>query len=164
MSGTVGDARKRIEEARTRFMHAAQACDVCEVTAPVKDPDETDPMWSELFAEVRAEITYKAGYELLLKPDAAIAGGRWFYQVHAERLDAITGEPGTGRGGKAYLSPHATRSELVQTAFGLFKAFEEHESREFFRWRNTQVFGPHFDVIALSMVAPLTETRKETDR
>lgn len=155
MSGTIGDARKRIEEA----FNARPGMLWC---PPEADPDETDPMWSELFAEVQSEITYKPGFELLLKPDAVLGGrGRWFYQVKAKRIDAITGEPGFGRGGKAYLSPHATRSELVQTAFGLFKAYEEHEAREFFRWRGQQTYGPHIDVLALSVIAGMTQMRTE---
>jgi hypothetical protein len=120
---------------------------------------ETDPLWSDLFDEVRHAVTYKPGYRLLLKPDTQEMGSRWYFQVAADVVDAITGAPHTGRGGKAYLSPHACRSELVQTAFGLFKAYEEHEAREFFRFEGAQVFGPHFDVLALVEIAHRTEVR-----
>src|SRR6478609_3499648 len=100
------------------------------MTAPT-----VDHLWSDLFAEVRDGVTYKPGYRLLLRRDELVPNGRWYFQVECDRLDAITGEPGTGRGGKAYLSPHVSRSELVQTAFGLLKSFEEHECREFFRFQ-----------------------------
>lgn len=126
---------------------------------PVDATDETDPMWSPLFEEVWHGVTYKPGYRLELKPDREVANGRWYYQVECDRPDAITGEPGVGRGSKAYLSPHATRSELVQTAFGLFKGYEEHECREFFRYDGEQVFGPHIDVLAHHRVARETEVR-----
>lgn len=155
MGGIVGDARKRQEELRELISHAKVTVDW--------QSEQDDPLWSHLFDEVQAEITYKPGYALLLKPDTFTPGSRWYYQVQCERPDAITGEMGTGYGGKAYLSPHATRSELVQTAFGLFKAYEEHEAREFFRWRGEQVFGPHMDVIALSSIARMTDVRKVKD-
>ena len=120
---------------------------------------ETDPHWSDLFEEVHHAVTYKPGYRLLLKPDTTEIRGRWYYQVESDRTDAVTGEPGTGKGGKAYLSPHATRSELAQTAFGLFKAYEEHEAREWFRYDGRQVYGPHFDVTALHSIAHMVEVR-----
>jgi hypothetical protein len=120
---------------------------------------EPDALWSDLFEEVQHAVTYKPGYRLLLKPDTMETGSRWYFQVQAERVDAITGEPGIGHGGKAYLSPYACRSELVQTAFGLFKAYEEHEAREFFRYDGAQVYGPHFDVLALVEIAHRTEVR-----
>jgi hypothetical protein len=121
---------------------------------------EIDALWSDLFEEVQHAVTYKPGHRLLLKPDSPENGSRWYFQVEADTVDAITGEPHTGRGGKAYLSPHACRSELVQTAFGLFKAYEEHEAREFFRFEGAQVFGPHFDVLALVEIAHRTEVRR----
>ncbi len=133
-----------------------------ETTGPgaVLVPDhETDDLWSDLFEEVQHAITYKPGYRLLLKPDTVEFGSRWYYQVESDRPDAVTGEPGTGRGGKKYLSPHATRSELAQTALGLFLAYEEHEAREFFRYDGVQVYGPHIDVLALVEVAHRTEVR-----
>lgn len=126
--------------------------------APAVEP-ETDNFWSPLFEEVQHAITYKPGYRLLLKPSTEEMGTRWYFQVQAERPDAITGEPGVGRGGKRFLSPHATRSELAQTALGLFLAYEEHEAREFFRYDGAQVYGPHIDVLALVEIAHRTEVR-----
>lgn len=121
---------------------------------------DSDALWSPLFEKVQHDVTYKPGYRLLLKPDTFENGSRWYFQVEADRIDAITGEPGTGRGSKAYLSPHACRSELVQTAFGLFKAYEEHEAREFFQYQGRRVFGPHLDVTALWAIAEMTEVRQ----
>lgn len=115
-------------------------------------------MWSPLFAEVQQGVTYKDGFRLLLEQDKEVVNGRWYFQVECDREDAITGEMGVGRGGKAYLSPYACRSELVQTVFGLFKSYEEHECREFFRFEGAQVFGPHFDVLALHKAASANQT------
>ncbi len=127
---------------------------------PTLDDDvETDEFWSPLFEDVHLSVSYKPGYRLLLRPDSTELRGRWYFQVEVDRPDAITGKPGTGRGGKAYLSPHACRSELVQTAFGLFKAYEEHEARESFRYNGRQVYGPHLDVTALWTIAEMVEVR-----
>lgn len=119
---------------------------------------DSDRMWSDMFEEVAAAVTYKPGYRILLKPDLEVGHGRWYYQVEADRTDAITGEHGVGRGGKAYLSVHQTRSELVQVVFALIKSYEEHEAREFFRYEGQQVFGPHFDVTALVEIAAAGRT------
>ncbi|MCR1785335.1 hypothetical protein KVF89_22535 [Nocardioides carbamazepini] len=129
------------------------------ITGTSITPPNSDPMWSDLFELVYHRVSYKPGYRLLLKPDQQVPRGRWYFQVESARIDAVTGQPGTGRGGKAYLSPEACLSELVQTAFGLFKAYEEHEAREFFRYDGEQVFGPHFDVAALREIAHRTEVR-----
>lgn len=57
----------------------------------------------------------------------------------------------TGR--KWRLSPHMTRSEIVQTAFMACLAWEEHECREAFKYKGQAVFGPHFNVEALVRLA-----------
>lgn len=86
-------------------------------------------------------------------------GSRYYFQVHCWRMDVITGQMGWGYGGKAYLSPHATDSELVQTAFGLYKAYWEHEARETFQYKGKRVFGPHISVEALLTVASKVDVR-----
>lgn len=57
-----------------------------------------------------------------------------------------TGEslPWTGR--KWFLSPHATKSEVVQTALKAVLTAVEHEARERFRYLGRPIFGPHFNV------------------
>lgn len=116
-----------------------------------------DPLWSEAFATVHAEVSLPEGFELLLKPDGD--GGRWYYQIRAWRPDTFTGKMGHGTGGKAYLSPYACESELVQTAWGLFQAYVLHEAREGFQWRGRRVFGPHISTLALWEVADRLEVR-----
>ena len=114
------------------------------------------------FVEVQAEVELPANFSLLLNRDKRDHSGRWYFQVEATRLDICTGKEGLGRGGKAYLSPHATTSEIVQTAFGLYKSFLEHEARETFTWRGRRVFGPHMDVRALWEVAQRFDARTGT--
>lgn len=85
--------------------------------------------------------------------------GRFYFQITCWRRDTITGEMGRGFGGKAYLSPHATDSELIQTAFGLYKGYWEHEARETFIWRDRRPFGPHISTEALWSVARKVDVR-----
>ncbi len=111
------------------------------------------------FAQIRDQVGLPDGFTLLLERDKADGGGRWYFQVEAVRRDICTGQMGRGRGGKAYLSEYATVSELVQTAFGLYKSFLEHEARETFTWNGRRVFGPHMDVRALWEVAERFDAR-----
>lgn len=50
---------------------------------------------------------------------------------------------------KWYVSPWATTSEVVQTAFLAVKTAQEHELREQFTYCGKAIFGPHYDVRAL---------------
>jgi hypothetical protein len=42
---------------------------------------------------------------------------------------------------------------LTRIAFGLFRAYEEHECREFFQWKGRSIFGPHISSESLWLVA-----------
>lgn len=84
---------------------------------------------------------------------------RYYLQIRCLRRDVITGEADYGYGGKAYLSPHATDSELVGTVFALYKSYVEHEARETFTWQGRRVYGPHISVEALWEVARRVDVR-----
>lgn len=86
-------------------------------------------------------------------------GSRYYFQIQCHRMDTITKQMGLGFGGKAYLSPHMTKSELVQTIFGLYKGYWEHEARETFIYRGRRPFGPHIDTDALWEVARRVDVR-----
>lgn len=118
-----------------------------------------DAQFSRDFLDVLDEVTYKSGYGLLLAKDKTDSAGRWYFQVECARPDIVTGEIEIGRGGKAYLSPHMNVSELTRVVFGLFLAYEEHEAREFFRWRDRAIFGPHISSEALWEVATRMDYR-----
>jgi len=53
----------------------------------------------------------------------------------------------TGR--KWRLSPHMTKGEIVQTAFMACLAWEEHECREAFKYKDQPVFSPHYNIESL---------------
>lgn len=86
-------------------------------------------------------ITYKPGYRV-------VQAGR-LVQVSFSRPDAFTGEQGIGFGGTAKIPDDATPGDVLRTVFGLFRALEEHECREWFRVDGVQVFSPHITFDAL---------------
>ncbi len=126
------------------------------MTAPAEEKTgeygKDDIYWSDLFEQVHADIKLGMNCTLLLLPDKLGEEfgrpGRWYFQVECQRPDSTTGEMGTGRGGKAYLSPNMTESELVQCAYGLYQSYWIHEARETFEYYGRKVFGPHISIKA----------------
>jgi hypothetical protein len=117
-----------------------------EVTRRIAELDarkEAGEAFIKIVDEVVEQITYKEHFSV----DAVIdeLGDVWF-EIVCWRPDAITGEWGYGYGGRRRLPTTSTRSDVVRNVFAAFKAYEEHECREFFRYRGEQVFGPHMDL------------------
>ncbi|QDH91660.1 hypothetical protein QDA01_gp29 [Microbacterium phage Cinna] len=106
-----------------------------------------------------SEVRLGMQCRVIVGHDAEHEPGRLYLQIECYRRDVITDEMGFGYGGKAYLSPHATDSELIQTMFGLYKGYWEHEARENFEWRGRRVFGPHISTEALWDVATRVDVR-----
>lgn len=127
------------------------------MTTPAPAPGSVE--FGERLHRIRDEITLPANFTLIVERDKALADGRWYFQIDAYRPDTYTGQMGHGRGRKAYLSAHATDSELIQCAFGLLDAYVHHEAREGFLWKGRRVFGPHIDVHALWEVAERYDAR-----
>jgi hypothetical protein len=110
-----------------------------------------------------ADIELPENFRVVLDRDKQVEGGRLYLQIACMRPDTFTGQMGEGRGGKAYLTPHAADSELVGCVFGLYKSYVEHEARETFLYRGRRVFGPHIDVNALWEVARRIDARQHLD-
>lgn len=102
--------------------------------------------------EMINQISYKPGWRII----HGISGDRDYLQVEAHTPDADTSHHIAThdevavplvkwRGGKRYLSPHMCRQEIVGICFDLFKAAEDHELREWFRYRGTRIYCPHID-------------------
>jgi len=116
-------------------------------------------------------VSYRDGYRWIVD---TTPGMKYPYlQIAHWRPDAVTGVEAWGQGDKAYISAHATDSEIFQTMLGLAKAYEEHEVREFFLIDGKRPFGPHISTEALCSVAdqydarptePPTEKGGEDDR
>lgn len=120
-------------------------------------PDEPRDPHLDRIRAVLARITYKPGYRIRV----ARTGGRPWLQIVAHLLDAA-GDPTFAvaqHGGKVWLSDHMVDGEIVQAAFGAFRAFEEHECREWFLYRGRRIFGPHINPEALLAVCDDTVGR-----
>jgi hypothetical protein len=113
----------------------------------------------ERLEKVAGEIGLPENMRLIVEVDQADPEGRFYMQIECDRPDTYTGLMGVGRGGKSYLSPWMTDSEIVRRAFGLLLAYVEHEAREGFMWRGRRVFGPHIHVEALWSVAGVLDVR-----
>lgn len=70
----------------------------------------------------------------------------FYLQVVYVEGDVQSGVPTEQHGRKWLLSPHMTKSEIVQTAFKAVLTSEEHRAREHFTYKGKRIFGPHFDV------------------
>src|ERR1700677_3139533 len=99
-------------------------------------------------SQVLGSITYKKDWFFHLAPDESFLQVR-FFADHA---------PQHGR--KWDLSPHMTRSEIVQTALMAVLAAEEHEVREHFKYKGQAIYGPHFDV---EQLLDLTKSKNSLD-
>jgi hypothetical protein len=70
-------------------------------------------------------------------------------QLNSEEADVEGGERQIYSGRKWHISPSATESEIVQTAFKAVVTWQEHEARDQFMYKGTRPFSPHFDVEGL---------------
>jgi hypothetical protein len=80
-----------------------------------------------------------------------------YLQVSCHRPDTYTGAMGWGQGGKAWLAPGAEAEAIVAAAFGLVKAYLEHEAREGFTYEGWRVYGPHMSLEALKAAADASQ-------
>lgn len=76
-------------------------------------------------------------------------GDRTYLQGQYDEADIVTGKTELQKTRKWILSPHMTRSEVVQTAFKCALTSMEHRTREHFLYKGERVFSPHYDVEAL---------------
>lgn len=114
-------------------------------------------MTAEQQVALISAITYKPGWTFLIGVEK---GGRFYVQASVDERSDLTMDP-TGKSaartpwksGKRYLSPHMCRQEVVGLVFGLIKDAEEHETREWFRYRGASIFNPHLDPDVLVEVA-----------
>lgn len=123
-------------------------------------PASAAESFTDRLVRIVGKIELAENFEVRVAQDRIHPDGRYFFQIACYRKDTFTGEMGWGYGGKAYLSEHSSDSELVQTVFGLYKSFFEHEARETFKWNGRRVFGPHISTEALWEVARRVDVRK----
>ena len=87
------------------------------------------------------QITYKKGWQVKLFDNLE----RSYIQLHVDGICSISGKAVFWVSGKRFLSKHMTNQEVVGTVFSLIKEAEEHEMREFFRYKGASIFNPHLD-------------------
>lgn len=109
----------------------------------------------ERLIEIQSRVELSMNCELFIGTDRE----RHYWQIKCWRQDTITKEWDWGYGGKVYLSPHATDSELMQAAFGAYRAYWEHEVRETFLVDGVRPYGPHISLDALLSVARKVDVR-----
>jgi hypothetical protein len=125
---------------------AAIYADIAKVVKP--EASASIDMQSRL-ARIVGEIELGENFSINLSTDEDGA----FFQIAYYRRDIISGEMGYGYGGRIHPRQTSSDSQIIQTIFGLYKSFWEHESRETFQWRGRRVFGPHISTEALWDVA-----------
>lgn len=108
------------------------------------------------FRSIIEQITYKPGWAFILGDD----GERYFVQASVSVESDLTMDPTRRsaertpwKSGKRYLSSFMCRQEVVGLVFSLIKDAEEHELREWFRYRGASIFNPHLDPDVLVDVA-----------
>lgn len=95
-------------------------------------------------------VTYKDGWNILVGQD----GNRMYLQLDVTGgVCTVTKQPADWKGGKKYLSPYMCKQEIVGACFAIIKEAEEHEMREWFRYKNASIFNPHLDPDVLVEVA-----------
>jgi hypothetical protein len=102
---------------------------------------------ADRFKAILADIDFR-GWTF----NVGVDGSRCYLQigfVATDYSDPERGKVNVWKGRKWLLSPHMTRSEVVQTAFLAVITAVEHEAREAFHYRNCAIFCPHFTVDAL---------------
>jgi len=97
------------------------------------------------------EVSYKNGWEFDVTRDK---GGRAYLQATCHNaVDSQTGEDTFWRTAKYYLSKHMCRQEIIGAVFKCVRDAEEHEMREWFRYRGSSIYSPHLDPDALADLA-----------
>ena len=89
------------------------------------------------------------GYTFAVHGTFAQDEGATYLQATFDAPCTTAGDVQPQKTRKWMLSPHMTRSEIVQTTFKCVLTAVEHEARENFRYRGQTIYGPHFDVEAL---------------
>ncbi|MGI4991034.1 hypothetical protein ACRXCV_00260 (plasmid) [Halobacteriovorax sp. GFR7] len=97
-----------------------------------------------------AHITYKEGWDIIVGED----GARTYLQLSVTGgVCSVTKQPADWKGGKKYLSQYMCKQEIIGACFAIIKEAEEHETREWFRYKGAAIFNPHLDPDALVRVA-----------
>lgn len=106
------------------------------------------------FQNLISLISYKAGWVFAVVEDQRGV----YFQIQVTDIADVAKDPFSGdvtpwSGAKHYLSPHMCDSEVVGSVFDAIRRAEEHEMREWFRFKNRTIFNPHMSVHVLHSIA-----------
>lgn len=116
--------------------------------AALNTPDVQLDVAASIYKEALQHVTYKDWEFAVIVLDG-------YGNAHLQGRFRADGN--TWSTSKWILSPHMTKSEIVQTALKCVLTAEEHEAREHFLYKGQTVFGPHFDVEGLCSLCQLPE-------
>ena len=118
--------------------HVAHRCPVCAYEDPTS---VAETMLIERAEAILADVTF-GDYHF----EVRAGHGGVFLRASYMEPDVYSGVVERQETRKWLLSPHMTKSEIVQTAFKCCWTSFEHRCREGFLYKGRRVFGPHFDV------------------
>lgn len=95
------------------------------------------------------EVSYP-GYILEVTRDRR---GEMYLQGRYIEADIFSGKQEMQMTRRWLVSPHMSKSELVQTALKLVLTSAEHRVREHFKYRGALIFGPHYNIDDLHELA-----------
>jgi len=96
----------------------------------------------EMVIETAKQIKYKPGYQFLLGE----ADGRYYLQLeNCQGVCSVSYTHKAWRGRKQSLSEYMCKQEIVGICFALVKDAEEHEMREWFKYKGVAIYSPHLD-------------------
>jgi len=136
-----------------------KAPSMLDVDNDIHEVTPENKMFLDRLMELVSRVDLGMNCRVRIGRDHEVPNGRYYFQIACWRMDVITKKAGWGYGGKAYLSPHMTDSELFQIMFGLYKGYWEHEARENFEVDGVRPFGPHISTEALISVARKVDVR-----
>ena len=109
-------------------------------------------MTEQEILNILKDLTYKNWNFIIHQKDSG-----WNLQAELERWDTKE----RTKSGKWYVSPHITKSELVQLCLKCVISAEEHESRLNFKYKGAQIFKPHYDVEDLVNLSKKSEEKRK---
>lgn len=114
---------------------------------------------------MKTEAEIWAIVERILYPDHWFVlipkGDGYLLQLRYLEPDVDTGKVEEQHARKWYVSPHATESEIVRTAFAACMMSAEHRVREHFHYKGKRVFGPHLEVAHLLGITNYAPDRRD---
>lgn len=94
---------------------------------------------TEAIGRVVERVAYRHGWLF------SVVGFGGYVEIAASLMtvDADRGEPGFQLGHRVAIDPTASEERVVAAVFAMIAEIEDHERREFFRYRGVKLYDPH---------------------